>query len=62
VVSYPEKQDVFTALMTNKPGNYIKEQALKENLGSFYTEYSFLHNLGKMDKVQARIPFMLKLE
>lgn len=62
VLSYPEKANFLTSLLSDKPGNYIENKLLKDNLGSFYTEFNLLKNLKEADCLQARIPFSLNIE
>lgn len=62
VVSYPEKQSFFASLMADKPGNYIESKLIKDNLGTYYKEFSLLKNLENADHLQARMPFSLSME
>lgn len=61
VVNYPAKEDFFSMLLDMKPAKRIKTALLKEQLGTFYEEYSLLKGLQGMDKVQARVPFDLNI-
>lgn len=62
IVSYPEKESFFSALLNSGSGNYIEASLLKSNLGSYYNEFSALKNLENADRVQARMPFSLNIE
>lgn len=62
VVSYPEKQSFFASLLADNPGNYIESKLLKDNLGTYYQEFSLLKNLENADYLQARMPFSLSME
>ncbi|MDR3119636.1 MAG: signal peptide peptidase SppA [Mediterranea sp.] len=62
VLSYPEKENFLSSLLSNKPTNYIEAKLLKNNLGSYYKEFNLLKNLQSADRLQARIPFDLSIE
>ena len=62
VVSYPEKESFLSSLLADKPSNYIESKLLKDNLGTYYKEFSLLKSLENADYLQARMPFSLNLE
>lgn len=62
ILNYPEKVGFLTSLLNSKPGNYIETKLLKDNLGSYYKEFSLLKNLEEIDYLQARTPFSLNIE
>lgn len=62
ILSYPEKESFFSLLLSENTGNYIESNFLKNNLGDYYNEFSFLKNLKDADRLQARTPFILNIE
>jgi len=62
VLSYPEKESFFSALLNDTPTNYIESKLIKDNLGSYYKEFNLLKNLEDADCLQARVPFSLSME
>ncbi|NDV84442.1 signal peptide peptidase SppA [Bacteroides sp. 51] len=62
VVSYPEKENILTSILNDKPTNYIETKLLKNNLGNYYKEFNLLKNLENADYMQARVPFSLNME
>lgn len=62
VLSYPEKESLFSSLLNDTPTNYIEAKLIKDNLGSYYKEFNLLKNLEDADCLQARVPFSLSME
>lgn len=62
VVSYPEKESLFSSILGDKPTNYIEAKLIKDNLGNYYKEFNLLKNLENADFLQARVPFSLNIE
>lgn len=62
VVAYPEKKDIFSALLDMQPGNYVESQLLKSKLGDYYKDFSLLNHLEERPMVQARMPFELNIK
>lgn len=61
VLSYPEKEDFFTALFKNKTTGFIQAH-LEKSWGEYYKGIRFIQNLKDADKVQTRIPFELNIQ
>ncbi len=63
---YPTKKDFFAKISEKLGGAKITEQALnkylEEKMGDAYKYYQFLEKMNKMDRIQARIPFMLEFK
>lgn len=60
---YPSKENVLMSLLDKVQGNYMSDQ-MKANFGEYYDYFkgvSFLTNLKRVDRIQARIPFELNL-
>lgn len=62
VVSYPEKEDFLTSLLSSKPTNYVESQLLKSKLGEYYQPFGLLKNLKEQSMIQARVPFELNIK
>lgn len=60
--SYPEPTDYFTTIFNMaQPQRYISMKA-KNAFGNFYSGFELINGIGKMDKVQARMPFLLDIQ
>ncbi len=63
---YPTKKDFFSKISEKLGGAKISQQVLdkylEEKMGDVYKYYQFVEKIGKMDKVQARIPFTLEFK
>lgn len=62
VLSYPEKESVFSMLFKENPGNYIENKLLKSKLGDYYNQFTLLKSLDDTDMLQARMPFDLNIQ
>lgn len=60
LVSYPRKEDFFTSLMNTKADRYIHSR-MEESFGGYYSGFRMLENVGRMDRLQARMPFDLHI-
>ena len=60
LVSYPGKEDFFTSLMNTKADRYIHGR-MEEYFGDYYGGFRLLENVGRMDRLQARMPFDLHI-
>ena len=61
LLTYPSKESFFSSLMNEGKNNYIKEQ-LMETLGESYSSIKFIQNVKDMDRIQARMPFDLRIQ
>lgn len=62
--SYPEKTDWMDKLLnssSNSNNNYLNEQ-LRLTLGEYYIPLMTIKNLGKQDRIQARIPYAVNIK
>lgn len=62
VISYPEKEDLFSMLFNSKPTNYIESQLLQSKLGEYYQQFNLIKSLNEKSMIQARIPFELNIK
>lgn len=60
VLSYPKQDEFFTSLLKTGTDHYLS-MGLKKQLGEWYEPLQFVKNLKDADRIQARMPFMLKL-
>lgn len=60
VVNYPGKNDFFATLMNAGKTDYI-EGKMAETLGEYYDYTKFIRNLKDADRIQARMPFELRI-
>ena len=60
-ISYPAKAGFFSALMETGKNDYI-EGKMSETLGEYYDYLKFVENLKDADRIQARIPFDLRIK
>lgn len=59
-VAYPEPANPFEQIFNQKKNGYL-ESSLRDVLGEGYTAYSLLRNMGKQDRIQARMPYELNI-
>lgn len=62
LLSYPEKEDFFSALFKEKPTHYIESKLIRSNFGEFYQGFSLIKDVQKLDYVQARVPFDINIK
>ena len=61
LLTYPSKESFFSSLMNEGKSNYIEGQ-LMETLGEAYPSIKFIQNVKNMDRIQARMPFDLRIQ
>ncbi len=61
VINYPNKENAFAALLNKSKNNYINEK-MAETLGKNYNYILFINNLKEADRIQARMPFDLRIQ
>lgn len=61
LLTYPSKESIFSSLMNEGKNNYIEGQ-LMETLGESYSSLKFIQNVKDMDRIQARMPFDLRIQ
>ena len=62
VVSYPDKEDFLTSLLSTQSANYVESKLLNSKLGSYYKDFSLLKNIEERAMIQARLPFELNIK
>ena len=60
VINYPGKSDIFTSLLKNGKKDYI-DGKISETLGDYYDYAKFIKSLKNADRIQARMPFDLRI-
>lgn len=61
VISYPEKKGFLSALIKEKPDNYIETKLLKSKLGYYYKPFNLINSIEKKSPIQARMPFDINI-
>ncbi len=61
LLTYPSKKSFFSSLMNEGKNNYIEGQ-LMETLGESYSSIKFIQSVKDMDRIQARMPFDLRIQ
>jgi len=61
LLTYPSKESFFSSLMNEGKNNYIEGQ-LMETLGESYSSIKFIQSVKDMDRIQARMPFDLRIQ
>ena len=59
--SYPTKQDFLTELLTTRADRYIHSQ-LQETFGEYYQGFEWLRHVEQSDRLQARLPFNMRIQ
>lgn len=61
ILSYPEKENLLSSLLNTRKENYI-EGKLEATFGEYYHGFALLKNLKQADRIQARLPFDLRIQ
>ena len=61
IVNYPGKSSVFSTLLEQGKDSYINAQ-MDESLGEYYNYIKLVQNLKNADRIQARMPFDLRIQ
>lgn len=59
--SYPEKEDILTQLLNTRSDRYIHSR-LQETFGDYYRGFECIQHLDKSDRLQARLPFDMRIQ
>lgn len=59
--TYPAKEDFLTRLLNTRTDRYIHSQ-LQETFGEYYRGFDWIRHLGQSDRLQARLPFNLRIQ
>ena len=59
--TYPAKEDFLTQLLNTRTDSYIHSQ-LQETFGEYYRGFDWIRHLGQSDRLQARLPFNLRIQ
>lgn len=59
--SYPAKQDFLTELLNTRADRYIHSQ-LQGTFGEYYRGFEWLRRIGQADRLQARLPFDMRIQ
>ena len=60
VISYPEESNTFSSLLNQEKEDYI-EGKISETLGEYYDYAKLIQSLKSADRIQARMPFELRI-
>lgn len=61
IISYPAKSGIFSSLLNETKEDYINGQMV-ETLGEYYPYFKFIQNMKEADRIQARIPFDIRIK
>ena len=61
VINYPAQEGFFSSFMDTAKKDYI-EGKMSETLGEYYGYLKFVENLKEADRIQARMPFDLRIK
>lgn len=59
--SYPTKQDFLKELLNTRADRYIHSQ-LQETFGEYYQGFEWLRHVEQSDRLQARLPFNMRIQ
>lgn len=62
IVELPEQKDPFQMLLDASDSDDNIRTALKNEMGEYYNYYEYIHQLSKMEGIQARLPFFMTIE
>ena len=60
IINYPSKGNVFSSILEKGKDDYINSE-MKETLGEYYNYLQFIQNLKEADRIQARMPFDIRI-
>ena len=60
VISHPEENDIFSSLLKKGTEDYM-EGKISETLGEYYNYAKFIRDLKSADRIQARMPFEIRI-
>ena len=60
VLNYPGKESLFSSLMNEGKDSYI-DGKMSETMGEYYDYVKLVQNLKDADRIQARMPFDLRI-
>jgi len=60
VVHYPSKDDIWVTFINGEKESYI-ESKMSDALGELYNYTKFIQRLKNSDRIQARMPFDLRI-
>lgn len=61
LINYPAKSSVFSTLLEQGKDDYINNQ-MKGTLGEYYEHLKFVQKLKEADRIQARMPFDIRIK
>ena len=61
LINYPDKGNIFFSLLEQGKDDYINNQ-MKETLGEYFHYLQFVQNLKEADRIQARMPFDIRIK
>ena len=61
IIRYPSQSNIFSSIINEGKDDYINGK-MKEALGESYNYIKFLENLKDQDRIQARMPFDLRIQ
>lgn len=61
LLSYPEKENILSSLLNTQKDSYI-DSRLEATFGEYYHGFALLKNLKQADRIQARLPFDLRIQ
>ena len=61
LINYPDKSNVFSILLEQGKDDYINNQ-MKETFGEYYEHLKFVQNVKNADRIQARMPFDIRIK
>ena len=59
--TYPAKEDFLTQLLNTRTDRYIHSQ-LQETFGEYYQGFEWLRHVEQSDRLQARLPFNMRIQ
>lgn len=61
IINYPTKSSVFSSLLEQGKDDYINSQ-MEATLGEYYHYLQFIQNMKEADRIQARMPFDIRIK
>lgn len=62
IIEYPEKKSFFASIMEDGIVQHLEAQIIRNDIGRYHEYLSFIRQIEKQDRIQARLPFYIHIQ
>ena len=62
IIEYPEKKSFFASIMEDGIVQHLEAQIIRNGIGRYHEYLSFIRQIEKQDRIQARLPFYIHIQ